>query len=195
MEDAAVKSQADRRNQIKDLRALQEGEGNYFGRAWTGAKTGAIYGWNENPESVIGQINQGMGQDQTAIDQYNGFMGRKAGRTEARSRKDRLSGEAGKELGDAMVLGQQIPEERGAAAGEAATGGKVATLNSLASAYKAAAEAGAKEQELAAQVEAAVASGARVTMAMMQKLEAYAAAHKAMEARVQLLEAKSSPGY
>ena len=193
--DAAVKSQADRRNQIKDLRALQEGEGNYFGRAWTGAKTGAIYGWNENPESVIGQINQGMGQDQTAIDQYNGFMGRKAGRNEARSRKDRLSGEAGKELGDAMVLGQQIPEERGAAAGEAATGGKVATLNSLASAYKAAAEAGAKEQELAAQVEAAVASGARVTMAMMQKLEAYAAAHKAMEARVQLLEAKSSPGY
>lgn len=193
--DKALADQEKRRGQQKDLASLKAGEGNYFSRLWTSAKMGTLYGWNQTPESVGGMIDQGYAADQPAIDRYNSFMGRKAGRNEARSRKDRLSGEAGKELGDALVLGQQIPEERSAAAGEAATGGKVATMNSLASAYKAAAEAGAKEQELAAQVEAAVASGGRVTTAMVQKLEAYAAAHKAMEARVQLLEAKSSPGY
>ncbi len=193
--DAASAEQEKLRDERGDLREMQSKKGNYWKRLWTAMWSGQKYGNFTKTDDMVAVIDSGIDSFQNPINQYGAFMGRKAGRNEARSRKDRLSGEAGKELGDAMVLGQQIPEERGAAAGEAATGGKVATLNSLASAYKAAAEAGAKEQELAAQVEAAVASGARVTMAMMQKLEAYAAAHKAMEARVQLLEAKSSPGY
>jgi len=193
--EAALASQADRRKRILDLVPLRDNEGPWYKQAWQNMQMRWNYGRSSTPASAIDLERQGLGADQIAIDQYNDFMGRKAGRADLRTRKEQLSAEAGKARGEAAVIEANLPLEQIGLNRELRNNERVNKIDELSRANQSLAGMRRQDKEISAAVAEAYASGTPVKIATLKTLEDIKKAEADMLKRIKDLEAKSGTTY